>query len=129
MPLPRLHLWVGLLAIAGFIATGFFLFFRLDGLAAHNDSIRWMFRSNHIYILLSGLINLALSRDVTAAAGWRERVRMVGSAFALSAPFVLGAAFAREPAAADPVRILTKAGVILLVIGTIARVSFARTRA
>lgn len=128
MSLRRAHFWVGLAAFAGFIATGVFLRLRLTELASHNDSIRWMFRSNHIYILMSGLVNLAWSRDGTAAAGWRGRVRMVGSVLVLGAPLVLFAAFLREPGNADPERTLTKVGVIALAIGTLARVFCGRTK-
>src|SRR5689334_19664754 len=86
VPWNRLHYWVGLAAFAGFIASGVYLKLRLPELAAHNDSIRWMFRSNHIYILLSGLVNLSLARDGESAARWRGWVRTAGSVLALAAP-------------------------------------------
>ena len=58
--LPRLHFWVGLLGILAFLATGQYMHHVLDYLNGMADGPRLLFRSAHIYLLLTALLNLAL---------------------------------------------------------------------
>jgi multisubunit Na+/H+ antiporter MnhG subunit len=79
-----------------------------------------MYRSRHIYILMAGLINIAMGlhfawRDKL----WRKRLQAAGSAFMLIAPFALIAAFFYEPIAGVLQKSITTPAVVSLFIGTL----------
>jgi hypothetical protein len=61
------------------------------------DAQRLLFRSTHIYLLLSSLVNLALGLYSRPGIGWRHWVRSVGSLLVLTAPFVQAIGFFTEP--------------------------------
>ena len=54
----RYHLWVGGLIVVVFLITGQFMRHHGPPMGALSDSTRLMFRSRHIYLLASGLVNL-----------------------------------------------------------------------
>lgn len=117
MSLARAHRAVGLLTLAAFIASGVYL---RVALPAPDDSNLWLHlasRSNHIYLLMAGLLNLTLGLYVSPAA--RPRVQAIGSALLLAAPAVLGAAFLREPSTGSLSRPLTRAGVVMVAVGIV----------
>src|SRR5262249_4543092 len=96
---------------------------RLPDLAAQDRSIRWLFRANHIYLLMAGLLNLA-AVHAPSMSGWRARAQGIGSALLLLSPVLLVAAFIREPATPEPGRPLTHAGIIALAAGTVLHGAF-----
>jgi hypothetical protein len=114
----RVHLMIGLLTLAAFIASGVYLRLHVTELAEGSPAVRIAFRSNHIYLLMSGLINLVLG--LYAGPFERRRpVRMLASVLILAAPVLLTAAFVREPAGGNFDRPLTRFGVISLVVGVV----------
>ena len=98
--LGRLHLLVGLLALAAFLLTGQYMDRALDHLRAMEDGPRMIYRSAHIYLLWSGLLNTTIGLYLQPAAGWRRAVQASGSVLLLAGPPLLLAAFALEPALA-----------------------------
>ena len=87
-------------------------------LYAANDVLRYLYRSNHVYILLASLINVALGVHLTATVpGWRATVSLSGSLLALAAPVVLCFAFFLEAPVPSPERVLTQVGVIAVTAG------------
>jgi len=67
-------------------------------MAVLEDGLRMMYRSRHIYLLGSGLVNLMLGLYIHVwAAGWRKRTQTAGSVLLLAAPFLLLLAFINEP--------------------------------
>ena len=57
-----------------------------------------LYRSRHIYLLGSGLVNLILGLYFRACrAQWRKATQAVGSLLVLAAPFLLLLAFIHEP--------------------------------
>jgi hypothetical protein len=56
----RYLLWVGVLVVGVFLITGQFMRHHEPPMGTLGDSVRLMFRSRHIYILASGLVNLML---------------------------------------------------------------------
>jgi hypothetical protein len=115
--LRRAHLWVGLLALAAFIASGVHMRFNLQQLLDGDAGLRYAHRANHIYILCSGLVNLVLGAYLGGAR--RLRLQALGSALVLLAPVLLAAAFVREPGSGDIARPLTRFGVIALAVGVV----------
>lgn len=93
------HLLVGWLALAAFIATGIYMAATFPAPALDDMGRRIMYRSAHVYIIFSGLLNLLI------AAWWtdegdhppRHRLRVIGSWLMLAAPAVFLAAFFFEP--------------------------------
>ena len=102
MQLRKLHFVVGLAGVVAFLVTGAYMRAGFPDLYAANEVLRYLYRSNHVYILLASLVNVALGVHLTAAApGWRATVSMVGSLLALAAPVVLCFAFFFEAPVAD----------------------------
>jgi hypothetical protein len=118
MPVRKLHFAVGLAGVLAFLATGLYMNAGFPDLYAGNEVMRYLYRSNHVYILLASLINVALGVHLTPAApGWRATVSRVGSFLALVAPVVLCFAFFFEAPLATPERVWTLAGVAALAAG------------
>ncbi len=122
----RAHRLAGLATLAAFLITGFYLRFGLR-LEDGEHAIRYLFRANHVYILLAGLVNLALGAYlVPAARPWRRRAQQTGSALLLAATAALLAAFALEPPRGDPHRPITSLAVLGLFAGTLLHLAGAR---
>ena len=95
----RSHLWLGVVSVVVFVITGQFMRLHEPPMTALSDGVRLMFRSRHIYILASGLVNLMLGLYMQRhVAGWRAIVQTVGSGLVTASPVLLVAAFAVEPA-------------------------------
>jgi hypothetical protein len=70
----KLHLIVGLAGVAVFLATGLYMHARFPALYGGNEALRFMYRANHVYLLLASLINVLALLGVAAqvpAAGRR----------------------------------------------------------
>jgi hypothetical protein len=95
----RVHLAAGLPIVVIFLITGQFMRHHQPPLGTLSDATRLMYRSRHIYILASGLINLMLGLYLPRTPqGWRGTVRTVGSVLLLISPVLLILAFVSEPA-------------------------------
>src|SRR5207237_9752316 len=81
---------------------------------------RMMSRSRHIYILLAGLVNLAVGTYfVRRAGGWRRTLQTLGSILVLAAPLLLLAAFFTEPGLPGLRRQFTLPAIIILAVATL----------
>jgi hypothetical protein len=117
MPLRKLHFAVGLAGIVAFLATGLYMNGFREAYGG-NEVLRYLDRSNHVYVLLASLINVALGVHLSPSPpGWRATVSRVGSFLALAAPVVLCFAFFLEAPLATPERVWTLAGVAALAAG------------
>jgi hypothetical protein len=118
MQLRKLHFFVGLLGVVAFVVTGAYMRAGFPDLYATNEVVRYLYRSNHVYVLLASLVNVALGVHLTAAApGWRATVSLLGSLLALAAPVVLCFAFYFEAPVPTPERVLTLVGVVAVTAG------------
>jgi len=114
------HRLMGMAGVLVFLGTGVYLLTHFPELHGGNSGIRYQFRANHAYILLSSLINWGVGIYIVAKeAGWRRAAQRIGSAMLLAAPAVLVVAFFTEPARALPERPLTTLGMVLLLGGTV----------
>jgi hypothetical protein len=94
----RLHLIVGLLALAAFLASGQYMDIVYDHLRGLDDVTRLLFRSTHIYLLFAALLNVVLGLyGMDGPPGWRRWLRRAGSVLILAAPPLLAAGFLTEP--------------------------------
>jgi hypothetical protein len=121
--LRTLHLGVGLGGVVVFLGTGIYMRMRFPELYALNETLRYIYRANHVYVLFASLVNLALGAwFVGIPAGWRSKLATAGSLLALASPIVLCLAFVLEAPEAVPERILTLLGVFAAAIGVAAHV-------
>src|SRR5207344_1862670 len=89
-----LHLWVGVGGVLAFLGTGAWMATHFPAAYEGHEAIRYMYRANHVYLLLGSLINLAVGIYRTGSCpGWRGIVALAGSPLMLAAPLVLLAAF------------------------------------
>lgn len=115
-----LHLTIGSAVIFIFLLTGQYMDFHSPKMEELNEGTRMMLRSRHIYILLAGLLNLSIgSYFIYREQSWRKILQIIGSGLIIVAPFVLLAAFFREPKLTGLQSFLTLAAVIALLAGTI----------
>jgi hypothetical protein len=120
------HRTLGLIAIVLFVFTGLLMRKHHVALLPADSGLRMLFRSRHIYLLFSGLVNLSLGmRFVLPSTGRGSRIALAGSLLTLAAPVLLAAAFFLEPLAsgqAGPVSALgifsAFAGVLAYCLGT-----------
>lgn len=82
----RLHLLVGLAGVVTFVLTGQYMDRWLNHLDGMPDAPRALYRSGHIYILFSALLNLLLGLYiVTSTARTSRWIQYVGSALLIGA--------------------------------------------
>ena len=87
-----------------------------------HEAIRYMYRANHVYLLLASLINIALGIYRTGTRpGWRGIVGLAGSALILAVPLVLLYAFFFEAPRGTPERAATLIGAVMLLAGVLAQ--------
>ncbi|MFZ5756468.1 MAG: hypothetical protein ACOY3X_06165 [Pseudomonadota bacterium] len=127
--LPRLHLFAGWLTVVVFLMTGLHMKSIFPDAYTLQESVRYMYRANHVYILLAGLANVLLgSYLVMAAGGWRKVAGLTGSLLLLLAPVLLVIAFWHEPGSGAAERPLTMLGVFAMLLGTIAQALAAKAQ-
>jgi hypothetical protein len=118
----QVHRMVGLAAVAGFLLTGAWM--RTHFPEAHHDDpgTRMMYRSAHVYLLLSGLVNLAIGLYWRDAPGrWRGRLQRAGSLLVAAAPAAFALGFFLEPAPEVLVRPWCLRGAKLMLAGMAAQ--------
>jgi hypothetical protein len=93
----RIHLAVGILALAAFAASGQVMLRHVPPMHLLGDDVRLMYRSRHIYLLGSGIANVLLGLYVAPRRElWRRAIQYAGSLLLLAAPLLLGLAFVTE---------------------------------
>lgn len=118
----KVHFIVGLAGVVAFVVTGAYMRAGFPDLYASNEVLRYLYRSNHVYVLLSSLVNVALGvgggfANPSPSPGWRATVSLIGSLLALAAPVVLCFAFYLEAPVPTPERVLTLVGVVAVTAG------------
>lgn len=122
MTLKSLHLLIGLGGALAFLGTGAYMATHFPAAYEGHEAVRYMYRANHVYLLLGSLVNLAVGiYRPGSRPGWRGIVGGVGSALLLAAPFVLLYAFFFEAPRGTPERAATLLGVFLLLVGVLAQ--------
>lgn len=91
----RAHWIVGIATLVVFLLTGAYMRWgRVPPVPQLDDVTRAVYRSRHLFILLSAVLNLAFA----LAPSPKQRARQIVSVFVLVAPVLFLAAFAVEPA-------------------------------
>lgn len=116
----RFHLIFGILVIIIFLLTGQYMDKFLQHLEGMADGPRMMYRTRHIYILLSGLLNLAIGTYFSySVTGWRRVLQFVGSGLIVAATALFIAGFFWEPKLAGLETPWSGQGVYLIAYGTL----------
>ena len=120
MTVRTLHLLVGVGGVLAFLGTGAYMATHFPAAYESDEAIRYMYRANHVYLLLASLVNLALGfYRVGARPGWRGVVGVVGSALLLAAPLLLLYAFFVEPGHGVPERPATFIAALMTLLGVL----------
>ncbi len=120
MTLKLPHALVGVLTLMLFLLTGLFLSVRFPDAYAQNIAVRYQFRANHIYVLMSGLLNLMAGALRPPRRGRPQGVlEACGGIGLLAAPAVFVAAFFVEPPRGVSFRPLTLSGVVLALVSVL----------
>jgi hypothetical protein len=125
--LRRLHLFLGILGILAFLATGQYMDRWHEHLRGYDDTTRMLYRSTHVYILLAAVSNAMTGLYLRPAqARWRRWLQLVGSLALLAGPPLFLAGFCTEPYLSGlarpysrPAIYLALGGVVLHLIGAI----------
>jgi uncharacterized membrane protein len=120
MNFKTIHRYTGFVVVIIFLVTGVFMKLHFPEAYEADPVIRYLFRANHVYILLAGLIHIAIGTNlVLDAAPRRRRLQRVGSGLLILASALLILAFFLEPQLASQDRWITLLGIIGLLIGTL----------
>lgn len=94
----RAHLLFGIAALFAFILSGQYMDKVHGHLRGIADAPRMLFRSRHIYMLLTSLLNLGLGTYLKPQPlGWRAGAQLAGSIMIIGATCLLVVAFLYEP--------------------------------
>ena len=125
----RAHLVVGLVAAAVFAGTGQVMRHTFPDAFRGDATMRMLFRSAHVDILLAALVNLALSLGVPPRERSVRRIgRVVASLLVLASPVLFTAAFFVEPAPGRLERPWVFAGLVAASAGVGAHLVLSWTR-
>lgn len=114
----KIHLLTGIATFLIFLGTGFYMQLHFPAAYLQNESIRYLFRANHIYILFVGLLNIVVGTYVAFSEKDKQRqMQLAGSWALLLSQVVLMIAFFIEPPQAEPERMITSLGIYLALGG------------
>lgn len=87
-----------LVGVAAFLATGLYMDRFHGHLRGYDDAVRMLFRSTHVYLLLSAVVNVVFGLHLRPAESRpRRALQALGSAALLAGPPLFLAGFCTEP--------------------------------
>jgi hypothetical protein len=94
----KCHLIFGACIVLAFLLTGQYMDKFYDHLVGMPDGPRLLYRTRHIFILLAGLLNLAMGAYIKyRMETWRRTIQLLGSLLIIAASFLFLIAFFYEP--------------------------------
>ena len=119
----RFHLIFGLIVLVVFLLTGQYMDRFHEHLKYTADGPRMLYRTRHIFILMSGLLHLGLGSYFSyRAQTWRRALQMLGSALITIAPILFTIGFFYEPYMQGLHAPLSKIGIIIMAVGALLHV-------
>jgi len=106
-----------------FLLTGQYMDRFHEHLRYTPDGPRMLYRTRHIFILLSGLLHLGIgSYFVSRMQTWRRALQLLGSTLLTVAPVLFTIGFFYEPHLQGLYAPLSKKAIIMLAVGTLLHV-------
>src|SRR2546421_6795608 len=94
----KIHLLIGVLGVVIFLLTGQYMRHFIHSAMEQSDRLRFSTRANHVYILMSALLNLSLGSYLRMnVVRWRTWLQVIGSLLIIGAIVILIGAFFYEP--------------------------------
>src|SRR5678815_4170020 len=94
----KVHLIFGVLVLLAFLLTGQYMDKFYNHMEGVPDGPRLLYRTRHIFILLSGLLNLGIGAYFTyRIESWRRVTQLLGSLLIFAASLLFLVAFFYEP--------------------------------
>ena len=94
----KVHLIFGAFVVIVFLLTGQYMDKHFNHMVGVPDAPRLLYRTRHIFILFSGLLNLMIGAYFTyRKESWRRTIQLVGSLFIFAASFLFVVGFFYEP--------------------------------
>jgi hypothetical protein len=119
----RFHLIFGLVVLVVFLLTGQYMDRFHEHLMYTPDGPRMLYRTRHIFILMSGLLHLGIgSYFLSRSQAWRRALQILGSLLITIAPVLFTIGFFYEPKLDDLHAPLSKIGVIIMAVGALLHV-------
>jgi hypothetical protein len=119
----RFHLIFGLIVLVVFLLTGQYMDRFHEHLRHTADGPRMLYRTRHIFILMSGLLHLGIgSYFGYRVQTWRRALQILGSALITIAPILFTIGFFYEPYLQGLHAPLSKIGVIIMAVGALLHV-------
>jgi choline-glycine betaine transporter len=116
----RFHAVFGLVVVIVFLLTGQYMDRYLHHLKGMPDGPRMLFRTRHIFILLAGLLHVAIGAYFTSQSTQTRRLmQMLGSVLMVVATVLFVLAFFYEPKLADLKTPLSHWGMYSIFAGTL----------
>ena len=119
----RFHLIFGLIVLVVFLLTGQYMDRFHEHLSNTPDGPRMLYRTRHIFILMSGLLHLGIGTYFfNRAQTWRRALQILGSALITISPVLFTVGFFYEPSLQGLYAPLSKAGIIMMAVGALLHV-------
>ena len=119
----RFHLIFGLIVLVVFLLTGQYMDRFHEHLRYTPDGPRLLYRTRHIFILMSGLLHLGIGTYFSyRAQTWRRVLQILGSVLITITPVLFTIGFFYEPYLQGLYAPLSKAGVIMMAVGALLHV-------
>jgi len=117
----RFHLIFGIVVVVVFLLTGQYMEY-VDNRHLP-DVTRMLYRSRHIYLLLTGLVNLVIGTYfVPRPRGWRRTLQIAGSLLIVLSTGLLLVGFFTEPRRGPDQTMLAPLGIYAVALGTLLHV-------
>jgi hypothetical protein len=119
----RFHLIFGLIVLVVFLLTGQYMDRFHEHLRYTPDGPRMLYRTRHIFILLSGLLHLGIGSYFSyRAETWRRALQILGSVLITIAPVLFTIGFFYEPNLQGLYAPFSKRGIIIIAVGALLHV-------
>ena len=119
----KVHLIFGVCVVLAFLLTGQYMDKYYNHMVGVPDGPRLLYRTRHIFILLSGLVNLGIGAYFTyRIERWRRTIQLLGSLFIFAASFLYLCGFFYEPKLSNLYTPLSHWGTYLIAAGAILHV-------
>ena len=119
----RFHLIFGFVVLVVFLLTGQYMDRFHEHLEYTPDGPRMLYRTRHIFILMSGLLHLGIGGYFfSRAQTWRRALQIIGSVLITIAPVLFTIAFFYEPNLQGLHAPLSLIGMIIIAVGALLHV-------